>query len=365
MAEGTHVPGVMVSSTCYDLRQIREDLRRFLQDDLGYRPLLSEHPSFPLNPDANTVENCRERVERDADVLVLVIGGRYGTVDDYTSKSVTNLEYLGARQKGIPIYVFVEQGILPLLPVWKSNPTADFAKQVDTPKLFEFVEQLRSADKVWTQEFKHAKDIIDALRIQFAYQHREGLLLRRRVRQAGNQDWLRDLHGQTLRIALEKQPGWEYRLFAHALIDATDHHYRQRHRHETGIPLGLGEDVKSPVDWLAARFSDAQRMAGGLSALMSGPLQDALGPPGTPGDAAARDRLTESCPESPYRRAAPRPPCSTCRKAPVPPPSSPRPISSRQGAPERCVRRRRHFIAASGPWCGRRASRMTPGASSR
>src|ERR1035437_3814791 len=191
MAEGTHVPGVMVSSTCYDLRQIREDLRRFLQDDLGYRPLLSEHSSFPLNPDANTIENCRERVERDADILVLAIGARYGTVDDYTSKSVTNLEYLAARQKGIPVYVFIEQGILPLLPVWKSNPTADFTKQVDTPRLFEFVEQLRAADKVWTQEFKHATDIIDALRIQFAYQHREGLLLQRRVRQAGDHDWLR------------------------------------------------------------------------------------------------------------------------------------------------------------------------------
>src|SRR5260370_34240495 len=126
MPEGTHIPGVMVSSTCYDLRQIREDLRRFLQDEMGYRPLLSEHPSFPLNPDAKTVDNCRERVERDADILVLVIGGRYGTVDDRTSKSVTNLEYLGARQKGIPVYAFIEQEILPLLSVWKANPTADF-----------------------------------------------------------------------------------------------------------------------------------------------------------------------------------------------------------------------------------------------
>jgi hypothetical protein len=43
---------------------------------LYYRPLLAEHPSFPIDPDAITIENCRRRVEQDADTLVLVIGGR-------------------------------------------------------------------------------------------------------------------------------------------------------------------------------------------------------------------------------------------------------------------------------------------------
>lgn len=39
MDVAAHPPGVMVSSTFYDLRQIREDIRRFLEDELGYRPL--------------------------------------------------------------------------------------------------------------------------------------------------------------------------------------------------------------------------------------------------------------------------------------------------------------------------------------
>jgi hypothetical protein len=42
------------------------------------------------------------KVERNADVLVLVIGGRYGFVDEAGSKSVSNLEYLVARAKGYP-----------------------------------------------------------------------------------------------------------------------------------------------------------------------------------------------------------------------------------------------------------------------
>ena len=56
-------PCVMVSSTFYDLRQIRDDLRQFIEG-LGYRSLLSEHPSFPIDPDATTIENCRAESSR-------------------------------------------------------------------------------------------------------------------------------------------------------------------------------------------------------------------------------------------------------------------------------------------------------------
>lgn len=90
----------MVSSTFYDLRQIRADLAQFITNELGYVPLLSELPPFPVDPDLDTVANCRARVERDADIFVLVIGGRYGSIDDKTDKSITNLEFL-SRISGI------------------------------------------------------------------------------------------------------------------------------------------------------------------------------------------------------------------------------------------------------------------------
>ncbi len=35
----TSVPSVMVSSTFYDLKQIRADLAQFIADELGYVPL--------------------------------------------------------------------------------------------------------------------------------------------------------------------------------------------------------------------------------------------------------------------------------------------------------------------------------------
>ena len=35
------VPRVFISSTCYDLQEIRFQLRRFIQD-IGYEPVMSE-----------------------------------------------------------------------------------------------------------------------------------------------------------------------------------------------------------------------------------------------------------------------------------------------------------------------------------
>ena len=132
-----HLPAIFVSSTCYDLKQLRADLRDFIKK-LGCEPVLSEFDSFPVNPDVGAVENCLEAVRKQADIFVLIVGGRYGSSTD-TGKSVTNLEYLQARTKGIPIYVFVDGNIMPLLPVWKQNSDANFNGIVDSPKLFEFI----------------------------------------------------------------------------------------------------------------------------------------------------------------------------------------------------------------------------------
>lgn len=174
-------PSVMVSSTFYDLKQVRADLSKFIADELGYIPLLSELPAFPIDPDLNTIENCRARVEKNADIFVLIVGGRYGSIADKTDKSITNLEFLAARQKGIPIYAFIEKRILTILPIWQANKGADFKATVDTPALFEFVEEVRTQAKVWSFPFDTAQDIIETLRIQLAYLFNDSLSIRKKL----------------------------------------------------------------------------------------------------------------------------------------------------------------------------------------
>ena len=120
---GLRTPTVFISSTCYDLGHIRKDLKSFIEDDLGYDVMISEDSSFPIDPTKGTLDNCLNVVEKRADILVLIIGSRYGSLTD-SGKSITNLEYIKAKDSGIPIYAFVNKSILDMLPVWKDNPNA-------------------------------------------------------------------------------------------------------------------------------------------------------------------------------------------------------------------------------------------------
>lgn len=279
-------PTVMVSSTFYDLKQVRQDLASFLMDGLGYQTLLSELPSFPVNPDLDTVANCKRRVEEDADILVLVIGGRYGSIDDRSAKSVTNIEYLTARAKGIPIYVFVESRILNILPVWKVNREADYSGVVDTPELFRFVDTVRAGQKTWVFPFEMAQDIITILRVQLAHQFVQGLRLSRRLRGSGTPPYLDGAGPQTLRLALERPSAWEYRLFFQAWLDEIARRSWLLRDHRAGVALGLSEDVPAGAasEWLLTRSHELQGLVATLNHLLNVEATDSFGEPGQPGD---------------------------------------------------------------------------------
>lgn len=279
-------PHVMISSTCFDLKQVRSDLARFLGEQLGCIPLVSEWSSFPIDPDVNTIENCRRRVEREADVLILIIGGRYGSVDSTSSKSVTNIEYLAARAKGIPVYVFVERKVLSVLSVWRANKTGDFSSVVDDPRVFNFVEEVRDLHKVWTQEFDLANEIVEALRAQFAYLTLQGILLIQRARDSREYSTLRGLSGAPLRIALEQPPGWEYKLFGEVLNQEIGARWNLREQLRLGITCGPCEriTIEGFQAWGEARVEELDRIHEALKTLGNEEFKRALGPMGESGD---------------------------------------------------------------------------------
>jgi len=262
----------------------------FIVDELGYVPLLSELNSFPVDPDAATIENCRQRVEQQADILVLVVGGRYGSIDADTDKSITNLEYLAARSKGIPIYAYIEKKVLALVPVWEQNKNANFTGVLDDTRVLHFINQIRSIDKVWTHEFETAGNIIDALRSQLAYLMGDGLFWRLQLRQRPREArFLERLRDQALRIALERPKAWEYRLFGQILVDEVESCRDLKRDYEIGVVLGLGNYVSLAnfYPWMLARIFELQRMTEALGKLVNEESQKAFGPPGTPGDPEA------------------------------------------------------------------------------
>ena len=77
-----HIPVVFVSSTCYDLKQVREDLKDFFEINYGFQAMLSEFSSFPIDPCIGTFENCLSNVDKLADIFILIVGTRYGYVTE-------------------------------------------------------------------------------------------------------------------------------------------------------------------------------------------------------------------------------------------------------------------------------------------
>ena len=253
-------PNVFVSSTMYDLSELRAQLRHFIEG-LGWRAVMSEHDSFPIDPDRTTVENCRRNVRENADVFVMVVGARYGSIDAEADKSITNLELVEARARGVPAYVFVNRNVLAQFRVWKANPNGDYFSVVDTPRIFEFIDSFRGGGESWTFDFITAEDIVNKLRLQFAYLAQDAFELRQMAR--GHDRLVTGLEGDALLLALRRDEYWEVRLFATILEEELDR--RSSLRRE--IKLRLASETASFVDnheiptWMQDRMHEASRLA--------------------------------------------------------------------------------------------------------
>ncbi|MAF85774.1 MAG: hypothetical protein CL875_04780 [Dehalococcoidales bacterium] len=55
------IPRVFISSTCYDLKYIRENLKCFIRT-LGYEPVLSEEGPIYFDPAMSTQDSCLREV---------------------------------------------------------------------------------------------------------------------------------------------------------------------------------------------------------------------------------------------------------------------------------------------------------------
>ncbi len=274
---------LFVSSTCYDLAQLRADIRDFAEA-AGLEPILSELDSFPVNPSQSTINNCLDAVRNRADLFLLVIGNRYGSITD-TGKSITNLEYIEAASRGIPRYVFVKTEIITVLPIWKQNPSADFSSSVDSPKLFEFVSGLRDKGEVWVFPFSTAQDIVRTLRKQLSYLLADSLSLRAKLQRQDSTALA--LSPDALRIYIERPQGWEYLAFAKILQDGVSLHYKRRLDLELGVTFDRVVDLtqrRDALQWVSMKFTQIMQITSGLSQALNGGITKAVGEPGQPGD---------------------------------------------------------------------------------
>jgi len=171
-------PRVFISSTCYDLSQIRVNLSEFIFN-FHYESILSERGDIFFHPDLHTHDCCIGEIE-NCNLFILIIGGRFG--GNYKSdikKSITNAEYEAARIKNIPVFTFIKREVYEDHRVYQKNKNnkeiidkiifPSIEKQEYAKNIFDFIDSVRlSSVNNGFCSFEYFKDIEIYLKKQWA-----------------------------------------------------------------------------------------------------------------------------------------------------------------------------------------------------
>jgi len=276
---------IFVSSTCYDLSQIRADLFDFIVN-LGHNPILSEYSNFPVNPSKNTITNCIDAVKNSADIFILIIGNKYGNTIN-NGKSITNSEFLAARNKGIPIYVFILKPVLNIIPIWKTNKNADYSSVIDNPAIFEFICEIREDNKIWSYEFEKVQEITNILRTQFSFLFKESITLAQKFRINIHPFFYDRLSNNALRVILEKKELYEIEFFCQIMYDEILKFEDLKNDYDYGIVLDSKNVILNEMDlapWLQQRIHILSNAVEALNKLMNTVHKKYWGEPGVLAD---------------------------------------------------------------------------------
>lgn len=94
---------VFISSTCYDLMDVRAELADILSSK-GFIPKISDDPfQFDISPTEDSIQSCIRNVD-EADVVICILDKRYGPVlppDNKYSATHTEILRMGNRKAGL------------------------------------------------------------------------------------------------------------------------------------------------------------------------------------------------------------------------------------------------------------------------
>lgn len=163
-------PRIFLSSTYYDLKQVRSDIGKFIQD-LGYAPVMNENADIPYTQRQELEHDCYGEI-LTCDVLVCIIGNSFGSQSSSNELSVTMNELDQAIKNRKIIYVFIEKSVFYENKTYRKNAGLKgfVPAAVDDIKVHQFIKTLieKVGREKFIQPFDTAQDIIEKLRTQFA-----------------------------------------------------------------------------------------------------------------------------------------------------------------------------------------------------
>jgi len=164
---------VFVSSTSYDLKQVRDNLKNFIEG-CGYESVMNEHHQIPYNVTETLETDCYTEIN-NCDIVVGIVGGRYGTdAKGGDGKSISMKEMLSAIERGKQVYIFIDRDVnsehntyLKQMKNGNKVSSEDY-HYIDNIAIFEFISEIRKSTRLIINSFSSANDIVYALRTQWA-----------------------------------------------------------------------------------------------------------------------------------------------------------------------------------------------------
>lgn len=162
-------PRIFISSTFYDLRQVRSDLDTFI-DNLGYDPVRNEEGDIPYGKNEALEEYCYKEIKA-VDILVSIIGGRFGSESKRNNSSISQIELKTALKENKQVYIFIEKNVLSEYETYlinKDNTSMNY-RYVDDIRIYQFIEEVKNLNTNNNiKGFETASDISKYLKEQFA-----------------------------------------------------------------------------------------------------------------------------------------------------------------------------------------------------
>lgn len=162
-------PRIFISSTFFDLRQVRADLERFVKD-LGYDTVRNETGGIPYGKDQKLEEYCYKEIS-EIDILVGIVGGRFGSEAERGNYSITQVEIKTAIEQNKQVYIFIEKNVLAEYQTYLMNKENETTKYrfVEDKRIYKFIEEIYALPKNnIVHPFETALDITTFLREQWA-----------------------------------------------------------------------------------------------------------------------------------------------------------------------------------------------------
>jgi Domain of unknown function (DUF4062) len=160
---------VFISSTIFDLKDLRDSLQQWLRGK-GYTVLASEAGTIPIDSSKHSYDVCLEAA-RTCDCLVAVIDGRFGGLMPDGETSITLAEIHQALAYGRRVWVFVRQSVWDAKEVYKAYTAAGApfkpSKIVPDERVFLLIDDIRGRPTGnWLLTFNLPTDLIDKLQVQ-------------------------------------------------------------------------------------------------------------------------------------------------------------------------------------------------------